>query len=61
MSGGVFVLKKPGGRGNKHSVSEGFLCVNVYFEAKPSKVIRKEGDPFFGVGPGFKKNESSST
>ena len=49
------MLKKHGGGGNTHSVFEVFFCANVHFEAKPSKVIGKEGDPFFNVGPGFKK------
>ena len=33
-----------------------FFCANVYFKAKPRKVVRREGDPFFDVGPVFKKN-----
>ena len=33
----------------------------MHFEAKPSKVIGKEGDPFFDVGPRFKESFSSST
>ena len=52
---GIFrMLKKPGGGENTHSVLEVFLCANVHFKAKPSKVVGNEGDPFFDVGPGFK-------
>ena len=54
MIGSVRVLNKPGGRNNTLSVFEVFFCANVHFEAKPSEVIRKEGDNFFDVGPGFK-------
>ena len=36
------------------SIRGGFFCANVHFEAKPSEVIKKEGDPFFDVGPGFR-------
>ena len=54
VSGSVRVLKKPGGGENTHSVLEVFLCANVHFKAKPSKVVGNEGDPFFDVGPGFK-------
>ena len=61
VSGSVCVLNKPRGGVNTHSLFEGFFCAKVHFEAKPSKVIRKEGDPFFDVGPGFKKNAPSST
>ena len=32
-----------------------FFCANVHFKSEPSKVVRKEGDPFFNVSPGFKK------
>ena len=54
MSGSVCVLKKPWGGKNTHSVFEGFFCASVHSKAEPSKVIGKEGDPFFDVGPGFK-------
>ena len=54
MSGSVRVLKKSGGGENAHSVFEVFFFANVHFEAKPSEVIGKEGDPFFDVGPGLK-------
>ena len=38
-----------------------FFRSDVHFKSKPSKVVRKEGDPFFDVSPGFKKNVPSST
>ena len=55
VSGNVRALKKPGDRKNTHTVFEGFFCANVYFEAKPRKVVGEEGDPSFDVGPEFKK------
>ena len=56
MSGSVRVLKKPRGGENTNSVFEVFFsCANMYFKAKPRKVVGKEGDSFFDVGPGFKK------
>ena len=61
MSGSVCVLKKLGGGENTHSVFEFFFCANVHFEAKPSEVIRKEGDPSLDVGPELRKNAPSST
>ena len=57
----VRVLKKPGGGENMHSVFEGFFCAYVHFKDKSSKVVGKEGDPFFDVGPVFKNNVLSST
>ena len=54
MSVSVCALKKPGGGKNIYSVRKVFLFANVHFEAKPSKVVGKEGDPSFDVGPGFK-------
>ena len=55
VSGIVFVLKKPGGGENTHSVFDGFSSrFNVHFKSKPSKVVGREGDPFFDVSPGFK-------
>ena len=56
MISSVCVLKKHGGGENMHSVFKGFFCANVHFKAKSRKVVGKEGDPFFGVGPGFKNN-----
>ena len=53
MSGSVRILKKHGGGENTHSVFKVFFCANVHFESKPSKVIVKEVDPSFYVGPGF--------
>ena len=61
MGGSVLVLEKPGGGKITHSVFKVFFCANVHFKAEPSKVIGKEGDPFFDVGPGFKKNSPLST
>ena len=49
------MLKKPGCRENTHSVFEGFFCANVHFEAKPIKVVGKEGDTSFNVCPELKK------
>ena len=38
-----------------HSVFEVFVsCVNVHFEAKPSKVVREEGGSSLDVSPGSK-------
>ena len=54
VSGKVCALKETGGGKKMHSVFEGFFRANVHFDAKPSKVVREEGDPFFDVGPGFK-------
>ena len=54
VSCSIHVLKKPWGRGNMHLVFEEFFCANMHFKAKPMKVVRKEGDPFFDVVPGFK-------
>ena len=54
MNGIVRVLKKPGGGENTHSVFEGFLVLIVHFKSEPSKVVGKEGNPFFNVSPGFK-------
>ena len=55
MSDSVRLLNKPGGGENMNLVFEVFfICANVNFKAKPSKVVGKEGGPFFDVGPGFK-------
>ena len=55
VSGSIPVLKKPGGGGEICiQSSRGFFCANVHFNAKPRKVIRKEGDPSLDVGTGFK-------
>ena len=50
----VRVLKKPGGGENTHSVFDGFFRSGVHFKSEPGKVVRKEGDPFFGASPGLK-------
>ena len=33
---------------------EGGFCANVHFKAQVRKVVGEEGDPSFGVCPGFK-------
>ena len=54
VSSNARALKKPRGRKKNYSVFKVFFCVNAHFEAKPSKVVKYGGDPFFDVGPGFK-------
>ena len=59
VNGKVSAFNAPRVGKNTHSVFEGFLFgANVYSEAKPNKVVGEEGDPFFGVGHGFKEKFS---
>ena len=55
MSGTVCMLNKTGAGKIRIQSSMIFFCANVYFKAKPSEVVGKDGGPYFGVGTGLKK------
>ena len=55
MSDSVCVFKNPGAGKTCIQYSMFFFCANVHFEAKPSEVIKMEGDPSFELVTEFKK------
>ena len=54
VSGSVSVVKKPGAGKIRIQSLRVFLRAYVHFKSEPSKVVGKEGNPFFKVSPGFK-------